>query len=392
MAPEVETVVVVADQLLVRHDTHILFANQTKLEQHALNEETILQNLEHISEHGAYRHYRPLKEAANEYIKWAETPQLRVYTGIRELDKAMRGTAPGELTLIQGFTHSGKTLLATDVLMNNEHTPIILFTPDETRPLVLTKLASALHEVDARTLERRIQQDDATARDLLLETAAQFGKLAIFDEAITIMDMDRMFDEVIHAFGERPKAVMFDYADLLAGYDDVRNAITALKMWGKKQQVAMFVLHQTSRSSGASGRKIGIDSGSMGGEMQATHVVGVRRKKYMHYANLVLLEEKLANATNPNSIQMYESKMSEIKNYLIPRDENTVTVNLVKNKRPPCDLIDDLDFAIDPNNGRISRQEQYNDPNGNPVRTTKAALKFLGQHNEAQPWEEQEMF
>lgn len=356
-----------------------------------MDDETILENLGNIQTHGAYRHYKPLSEAANEFIRWAETPELRVYTGIKELDKAMRGTAPGELTLIQGFTHSGKTLVATEMLLNNQETPIILFTPDETRPLVLTKLTSALHEVDARTLERRIQQDDASARDLLLSTAERFNRLAIFDDMVTISDMDRMFEEVTHAIGMKPKAVMFDYADLLAGFDDVRNAITALKMWGKAHEVAMFVLHQTSRSSGSSGRAIKIDSGSMGGEMQATHVIGVRRKKYMHYANMALLEEKIANSTNPNSIAAYESKMAEIKNYMLPRDENTATINLVKNKRPPCDLVEDVDMLIDPANGRLRRQEQHDDEYGNPVRTTKVALSFLKQSN-TQPWEQDEMF
>lgn len=60
-----------------------------------MDDETILENLGNIQTHGAYRHYKPLSEAANEFIRWAETPELRVYTGIKELDKAMRGTAPG---------------------------------------------------------------------------------------------------------------------------------------------------------------------------------------------------------------------------------------------------------------------------------------------------------
>jgi replicative DNA helicase len=169
--------------------------------------------LAQLEQENAYEHYRPLRDAADEFINWAVDPASRVYTGIPELDDAMRGTAPGELTLIQGFTHSGKTLVATELLLNNPDTPLVLFTPDETRPLVLTKLTSALHGVSARELETRIQQDDYEARQLLIETAEQYGKLAIFDESVSVVDMDNMFDEAANALGVKPKGVIFDYAE-----------------------------------------------------------------------------------------------------------------------------------------------------------------------------------
>lgn len=321
-----------------------------------------------------------MREAADEYIHWAETPELRIYTGIKELDDAMRGTAPGELTLIQGFTHSGKTLIATEILLNNPDTPICLFTPDETRPLVLTKMTSAIHGVGAEELERRIQADDQAARQLLLDTADRFGKLAIFDESVSVVGMDRMFDEVTHAWGRRPKAVMFDYAELLEGPDDVKAKITALKAWGKRKGVSMIVIHQTSRGSGSGGKKMQIDSGSYGGEQQSTHVIGVRRKKYMHLAMIAILEEKIANATNPKSIEEYKSRIDQFIKVELPKDADTITVSLVKNKRPPCLLVDDVDYKINLNTGRVERQEMFLDETGQLVRVSKAkALDFMRQ-------------
>lgn len=348
-------------------------------------ETSILNRLDQINVSNAYAHYRPLSEAADEFISWASTPDERVYTGIRELDAAMRGTAPGELTLIQGFTHSGKTLVATELLLNNPDTPLVLFTPDETRPLVLTKLTSALHGVGAQELERRIQADDVSAKKLLIDTANQYSRLAIFDESVSVVDMDNMMDEVTHAFGIRPKGVIFDYAELLEGPDDVKAKMTALKAWGKRQQVALFVLHQTSRTSGSGGRKMQIDSGSFGGEQQATHVIGVRRKKYMHMAMLTLLEEKIANSTNPKSIEEYKSRIRQIETVDLPRDLDTVTVSLVKNKRPPCDLVDDIDYRIDQGTGRVRRIENVVDENGQVVRVSKsAAMEYLRQRQQVQ--------
>lgn len=343
------------------------------------------------SESKSYRHFRPLKDAAYEYISWAEHPELRVYTGIRVLDAAMRGTAPGELTLIQGFTHSGKGLLVTELLLNNEATPLLMFTPDETRSLVLTKLTAAHTGVSAKELERRIQKDDADARQLMLDVAERYAKLAVFEDVVTIPDMDRMLDETCDALGEKPRAFIFDYADLLAGFDDVRQAISALKDWGKRHSMPGFVLHQASRSSGSGGKKMTIDSGAYGGEAQATHVIGIRRKKYQHYAMLALLEEKIANASNPNSVANYEAKMREIREVLLPADENTITVSLVKNKRPPSELVEDVDFALDTATGRMIRMDEFKDRRtGEPIRVTKAQLSYL--RTEPQPWEDREMF
>lgn len=344
---------------------------------------TVMAKLDAIERNMAYEHYRPLRDAADEFISWAMDPTSRVYTGIPELDAAMRGTAPGELTLIQGFTHSGKTLLATELLLNNSETPLVLFTPDETRPLVLTKLTSALHGVDARELEQRIQQDDELARQLLIETADQYGKLAIFDESVSIVDMDNMFDEAAHAMGAKPKGVIFDYAELLEGPDDVKAKMTALKAWGKRRGVAMFVIHQTSRSAGSGGKKMAIDSGSYGGEQQATHVIGVRRKKYMHLAMLAVLDDKIANAVNPQSIESYRRRKEEIEKIDLPRDKDTITVSVVKNKRPPCDLVDDLDYVIDQGTGRIQRVDEVKDEYGNTVRVRKSVgLQYLTQRHE----------
>lgn len=348
----------------------------------------ILERLQEIDTIGAYRYYRPLEAAADEFIQWSETPQNRIYTGIRVFDDAMRGTAPGELTVVQGFTHSGKNVLINEVLINNPTKPIIFFTPDETRQLVLIKLATAVNSVSAYDLERRIYQDDKSARDILIKTAKAYSKLAVFDESVTLIEMSRMFEEVCEVMG-KPQAFVFDYAKLLRGFDDVDAAISALKAWGKEHQVPAFVLHQASRTSGSHGRKMEIDSGAYGGEQQATHVIGVRRKKYQHIAAVNALEEKIANTTNPSQEQLYRSKMQELIEVYLPRDEHTITVSLVKNKRPPCDLVDDVDFRIDTNTGRMSRIETTTS-GGQTVTLSKASLTYF--QSEGKAWTETELF
>jgi hypothetical protein len=241
--------------------------------------------------------------------------------------------------------------------------------------------------VDIRELERRIQQDDQSARDVLLETAAHFGKLAVFDQSVTTVQMSRMLDEVRHATQEQVKAVIFDYAALLQGAEDVKSKIDALKAWGKREHVSMFIIHQASRTSGSGGKKMGIDSGEYGGEQAATHVIGVRRKKYAHYAQIAMLEDKIANASNPSAIERYQERIDELRFVLIPQDENTITISLNKNKRPPCELVDDEDYLIDQNTGKLRRIEQHQGSDGGFIRVTKASLRSVT----PKPWEDREI-
>lgn len=308
-----------------------------------------------------YRHFRPLSDAVDEYEKWSRNVGDRVYTGIDKLDLAIRGTAPGELTLIQGHVHSGKTLVATSIMVENHDKPFAVFTPDETRTLILTKLTAQETGVGAEKLEEMIQADDTEAHAFLMETANKYGKLAVYDESVTIRDMEHMMAEATHALGEKPRGVIFDYVELLDGIDDVKAQLSALKRFGKEQNVAMFCIHQTSRTAGAGGRKLTINSGAYGGEQQSMHVIGVRRKKYMYYQLMAELEEKMQGTVNGTLLANYEAKYNEIKNILLPSSENTVTVSLVKNKRPPCKLIDDIDFLLDPVTGKLVREKREDD-------------------------------
>ena len=178
---------------------------------------------------------------------------------------------------------------------------------------------------------------------------------------------------------------MFIVAELLEGGDDVKGKITALKQWGKRHAISLFLLHQTSRTAGSAGKKMQIDSGAFGGEQQSTHVIGVRRKKYMHMAMVTILEDKIANASNPTAIEQYRSRIQEILMIDLPRDQDTITVSLNKNKRPPMRLVDDIDYTIDQQTGRIIRQPVVVEHDGQLVRVNKsAALTYLRQQHKEQ--------
>jgi len=296
-----------------------------------------------------YRMYTPLSEAADSFVRWAQSPQERVHLGISRIDKELRGIAPGEIAMMLGFAHGGKTLLLLHALRNNRDKHIAMFIPDEPRQLVLTKLTCMHHGIDARELEARVAADDQEAIDLLRRTAEEdFPNLAVFDQPLTSSDMERAYGEVCDVWGQVPELVVVDYLDLVEAGETVPDKATFLKGFGRRHDVPILVLHQTSRHAGADGAKLTMSSGSFGGEQQATSIIGVRRKKYQIAHEMYELIEKLDRSHSERAQDRLELLRHEAKVH-----EHTVTVSLLKNKRPAGQLVDDIDFELDTATGRL---------------------------------------
>lgn len=299
----------------------------------------------------SYSYYRPLAGAADEYVHWAQSERDRVYTGIPELDREMRGIAAGEMTLILGYSHSGKTLVLMQMLKANRDKRVIYFCPDEPRTLTLVKLACLQHGYKGRELEQQVASGDQRAIDLLRQTATvDYGNLAVFDQSLALSDMEKAYHETCDVWGDTPHLVVFDYLELLnGGGEDVPSKANTLKAWGKRHDVPLLVLHQTSRSSGADGKKMTISSGSYGGEQQATHIIGVRRKLFEIQGQIRELEEKL-DKTSASERQM---ERLDLLRYEEMMHRWTLTINLVKNKRMDSERVDDIDFEIEAGTGRL---------------------------------------
>lgn len=302
----------------------------------------------------SYNYYIPLVKAADDYVHWAQTPHERIYLGFPEIDSQMRGIAPSEMCLINGYSHSGKTLVLLQILAANRDKRVIYFCPDEPRTLTLIKLACVTHGIDANVLEANITLGDQKSISLLRETAQEFfPNLAVFDQTVSLIDMERALSEYSDAVGE-PQLIVVDYLDLITGGgEDIPSKANSIKAFGKRHNVPMLVLHQSSRTAGADGKKMTISSGAFGGEQQATHIIGVRRKRFEIEGYVRELQEKLDRASNAERIiEKIESLQYELRIH-----QDTVTVNLVKCKRPASQLLDDMHFTIEAGTGRLNRLE-----------------------------------
>jgi hypothetical protein len=293
--------------------------------------------------------YSPLGESIDSFVRWAQSPQERINLGIARIDAEMRGIAPGEIAMVLGFAHGGKTLLLLHSLKHNKEKHIALFIPDEPKELVLIKLTCITHNIDARILEERIAKNDKEAINLMKETAYEhFPNLAVFDQSLSSTDMERGYNEVCDVWNQAPELVVVDFLELIQAGETVPEKATFLKGFGRKHDVPMLVLHQTSRHAGADGKKLTMSSGSNGREQQATAILGVRRKKYEIQSEITELIEKLNRSSSERTQERLDFLRYEQKIH-----EHTVTVNLLKNKRPAGQLVDDVDFELNAATGRL---------------------------------------
>lgn len=339
----------------------------------------------HAVDEPSYRHYRPLVSAADTFIREAQDTK-RVYTGILEMDEAMRGLSPGHLGVIVGYSHSGKTQLLLHILRNNREARVAWFSPDEPATLFLAKLASITHNIPARDLEARVAQGDREAIELLVQVATdEYPNLILFDKTLTPNVLYDGYEEACDVWGGTGDFVVVDYVDLVQGGGDIAPAkFDILKSFVSDKNVGMWAIHQTSRSGGAEGRAMTISSGNYGGEQHATMMIGVRRKKSAIMAQLA--EERVALLKKPGS-EAIQERIDQLEHDLAIH-EYTLTANLVKNKRPGGGLVDEIDFELALSTGRLYRLEDGDLPR---QYRNKMSYKSAQEPKKSYTWEEQEI-
>lgn len=298
-----------------------------------------------------YRFVRPLAGNADEgLIETVQNPEGRFMFGLPEIDSRIRGVGPGELCLIVGFSHSGKTQVFLQSVVHNRGAHVLLFTPDETSEQVLMKLVCMLQGVDAEDLERRIKVGDKAAVDLVRRVARKdLSNLIVIDESLTLSDMSEALKEAEQWWGSPAQAVGVDYLNLLrCDSDNVEGKSEALKAWTKHHKLPVICLHQGGRGSSGAGQPITMTSSKYGGEQEANFILGVRRKIF------------------DESLEPWERE----------QHGNTITLSVVKSKRVPCKLTpaEGIDHLLDRTSGAIRPIRDEDLMPGRVYRTAQQAV------------------
>ncbi len=287
------------------------------------------QNMEQSASAQRLRYVRPLADAAEALIDVFQNPEGRFMFGLPPLDVMLRGVGKGEMCLVVGRAHSGKSAIALQAVANNPQARVLWFQWDESALLLLAKLVAVVSNTNGELLEQRVRSGDPEAVATIRQLAGQtFRNLVVIDEPLGLEDMSAALIEAQDWWGAEADAVILDFIELLPGEQDATGVdakIKGLKRWGKQHNVPLVCIHQANRSSGHRGKAIGMDAAKFGGDAEATQLLGVFRKR--------------------------DDPDLEPAEYELVKDLLQVAVS--KNKRPPSRR-GTVDFHLDPDTGRIT--------------------------------------
>jgi replicative DNA helicase len=296
-----------------------------------------------------YRYVRPLLSAANNYIEYVQNPSGRFYLGLHEIDVMTRGFARGELALLVGRSHEGKTQVAINAVVNNPDRRVLFFSLDEPTELVLAKLVAIKHGINSEELESRVKDNDQQTVELVRRSATHdFQNLLVIDEPLNLSDMQVAIKEAEHYWDAQCDVAIFDYLELFPGANDGGDGVPAkaqaVKRFAKEMDIVGIVIHQAKTSTGDRGQSVGFDAARFGGNNEAIFAIEVYRK------------------ADDESRDPWERD----------RLRRTISCFLYKNKRPPSRK-GSADFYMDPNTGLIrelrTEDTQLASIKDGPVRT-----------------------
>jgi KaiC/GvpD/RAD55 family RecA-like ATPase len=271
-------------------------------------------------------------QVVDNLVGFIRNPSERWYLGFPEIDLASRGVGKGEVLMVVGRSHTGKSqmLLNSIVvnLINDPATHVVIFSMDEPRELVAMKLFCLLKGRSSTEVEEAIKANDQrTIQELAEASEKELSRVAIIDESLPLSRMEEVMEEIREWFGTNPSFVMLDYLELLPGGDSDATGVTtkaqAVKRWAKTQRVPVGLVHQAGRGSGDKGKAAGLYAGRYGGEQEAIFVIEVYRQRDRY------------------DLSPWEKKYHT----------DSINLNLCKNKRT-ARLIDQT-YYLDPSSGHI---------------------------------------
>ena len=212
----------------------------------------------------------------------------------------------------------------------------VIYTPDEPEILVVSKLYALIYQRNLAEVEEALRSQDETVINEIQEAKYGFlDRIKIFPNALSFNDMSNAMRECEDYWQHKPRFVMVDFLEQLpgaSGYEGVSTVLKGLKEWAETENLPVGLVHQSGKGS-TRGTSRGMDDGKFNADEYAILQLNVFRRRD---------DPKLSDA---------ERRIHSV----------SVSLDLCKNKRPPCQVTDPpIDYYMDPNCGLV-REYYEND-------------------------------
>lgn len=229
------------------------------------------------------RLFPTLREQIEGLREFSTNPAQRIRTGFHRVDDLCGGPAPGEVFMVIGRSFTGKSLLGQNIVVNNPGVPSIFFSLEMPYITALQRMYSMWSGTPHKDTQ---QMTEAGSLPHHLDSMADlFHNHRIVDkEALSLSFMSMFCDMFTQQHDARPEFVVIDYLELLGGtkgkaegWVGTEAQAASLKDWAKKEEMRVFVLHQTNKQENP--WKPPTENSARGaGYTEADFVVGIWQK------------------------------------------------------------------------------------------------------------------
>jgi KaiC/GvpD/RAD55 family RecA-like ATPase len=235
--------------------------------------------------------------------------------GIRAFDEATLGGArPGNLVTLIGKTHTGKSLLAMNMVAKNRGHRTLWVSPDETESMFWGRYAAIRLEVGQKDWISRLIREEPLAWERTSQIIADESNLHFESTGMSVDDLDKALRIATTQLwdGQRPEVLIYDYLELIRGGGSgdaasVQSKIESFKQLVSDWRIIGVVIHQSGRGAGTRGQAGGIDSGRFASTSESHFVIETWRR----WDDTSLDEDTRRFYENEVSVGLWKNKAGE---------------------------------------------------------------------------------
>ena len=234
--------------------------------------------------------------------------------GIDAFDTATLGGArAGQLVTLIGKTHTGKTMVAMNMVAKNRNHRTLWVSPDETETMFWGRYAAMKLQVSQSDWLGRLMRQDEQAWERTSQIVQDEKNLHFESTGMSVDDLDKALRIASTELwdGERPHVLVYDYLELIRGgtgdAQSVQAKIESFKQLVSDWRIIGVMLHQSGRGSGTRGTAGGIDSGRYGSTSESHFVIETWRR----WDDTSLDEETRSWYQNEISVGLWKNKAGE---------------------------------------------------------------------------------
>ena len=235
--------------------------------------------------------------------------------GIRGFDEVTLGGArPGNLVTLIGKTHTGKSLLAMNMVARNRGHRTLWVSPDETESMFWGRYAAIRLQIGQKDWISRLIREDPKAWERTSQIIADESNLHFESTGMSVDDLDKALRIATTQLwdGQRPEVLIYDYLELIRGGGSgdaasVQSKIESFKQLVSDWRIIGIVIHQSGRGSGTRGQAGGIDSGRFASTSESHFVIETWRR----WDDTSLDEDTRRFYENEISVGLWKNKAGE---------------------------------------------------------------------------------